>query len=133
MTPVDPLYLVSLAVSWGLVLVGFGSGALIGLQFHKTDWLGGYGSFARRLLRLGHIACFGLPLLNTNLVLLYLVLRVEPSLVVGPVVLWIVGQLAMPTICFLSAWRPWFRHAFFVPVSALILGTLWLFWVLFRA
>jgi hypothetical protein len=31
-------------------------------------WLGDYGSTARRLVRLGHIACFGIGILNLLLV-----------------------------------------------------------------
>lgn len=120
------LFALSLAVSWSLVLVGFATGSLMGLQFHKPDWLGGYGSFPRRLLRLGHIACFGLPILNTLLILLFLVLRTSPFAVSIPVVLWLVGQVSMPLFCFLTAWKQPFRHGFYLPVASLIVGTLWI-------
>jgi hypothetical protein len=41
----------------GAFLVGAASGAALGLSFHRDDWLG---SWRRRLLRLGHFACFGM-------------------------------------------------------------------------
>jgi hypothetical protein len=28
----------------------------------------------------------------------------------------------MPAVCFLAAWRPIFRHLFFVPVSCVLAG-----------
>src|SRR5262245_23719460 len=49
---------------WGLLLAAFATGALAGLGFHREDFLGGYGSFRRRLLRLGHIALAALGMLN---------------------------------------------------------------------
>lgn len=49
---------------WSLILCGFVSGSLLGLGFHRAEFLGGYGSFRRRLLRLGHIALVALGMLN---------------------------------------------------------------------
>ena len=40
---------------WWLILAAFVSGAVIGLGFHREEFLGGYGSFRRRLLRLGQL------------------------------------------------------------------------------
>ena len=40
------------------MLAGVLSGMAMGLFFHQDGWLGGYGSFRRRLLRLGHIAFY---------------------------------------------------------------------------
>ena len=34
----------------------------------------------------------------------------------------LIGGISMPAVCFLSAWRPGFRHLFFVPVTALIVA-----------
>ena len=41
---------------WASILSAFVTGALIGLFFYREDFLGGYMSFSRRILRLGHIA-----------------------------------------------------------------------------
>jgi hypothetical protein len=36
----------------------------------------------------------------------------------------VAGGVAMPATCFLTAWRPGFRHAFALPVTALVLAVL---------
>jgi hypothetical protein len=106
---------------WASILTAFVSGAMIGLYFHRDDFLGGYGSFRRRILRLGHIALAALGMINILFGLSHPVS--EPSLPARIAsVSFIVGGVAMPAVCFLSAWRPVFRHLFFIPVSALVLG-----------
>ena len=55
---------INLALAWVGILLGFGSGFLLGLNFQKENWLGGYNSWKRRLYRLGHISFFGLALMN---------------------------------------------------------------------
>jgi hypothetical protein len=104
---------------WWLILAAFASGAVIGLGFHREEFLGGYGSFRRRLLRLGHIALAALGMLNV----LY---GLSPGSAGGglgaflPGRLLLAGAVAMPLVCFLSAWRMPFRHLFFVPVVLLM-------------
>ena len=56
--------LINLLSAWSGALAGFVSGAIIGLIFHREDWLGGYTSHRRRMLRLGHISFFGLAVIN---------------------------------------------------------------------
>jgi hypothetical protein len=104
---------------WAMVLAAFITGAAIGLFFHQPDFWGGYASFRRRIVRLGHIALAALGMMNV----LY-------ALCAWPVAdrwngiwatrLWIIGGLTMPIVCFLTGWRAGFRNWFFVPVSALI-------------
>jgi hypothetical protein len=55
---------INLLASWIGMLLGFLSGLALGLFFHREDWLGGYGSFKRRLYRLAHISLFGLGAVN---------------------------------------------------------------------
>lgn len=104
---------------WGLVLAGFASGALLGLGFHREGFLGGYGSYARRLLRLGHIALVALGMLNV----LY---AIYPGPFAGTTAAAIagvglmVGGVSMPVACFLAAWREPLRFLFPVPVIALV-------------
>src|SRR5206468_12363049 len=50
----------NLLAAWSGILLGFISGLVFGLFFHREGWLGGYSSFKRRLYRLGHISFFGL-------------------------------------------------------------------------
>lgn len=104
---------------WWLVLAAFLTGAAIGLGFHREEFLGGYGSFRRRLLRLGHIALAALGMLNV----LYGISPLPAPATRGGAIagtLLLAGAIAMPSVCFLSAWRAPFRHLFFVPVTLLI-------------
>ena len=108
---------------WGLILAGFLSGALVGLGFHREDFLGGYSSLRRRLVRLGHIALVALGILNLAYALTPLVGLSPRWPELGALGL-AIGGVAMPLVCFLTAWRPVFRHVFFIPVLALSLGAL---------
>jgi len=111
----------NLLAGWIGFLAGAATGALIGLFFHDEKWLGGYGSWPRRLLRLGHIACFGLGLINILFALSAATLPPSPAAHVGSVLL-IVGLITMPLNCFLSAWKKPFRHAFFIPAGSTLVG-----------
>jgi hypothetical protein len=100
---------------WGLILLGFASGALLGLGFHRPDFAGGYASLRRRLLRLGHVALVALGALN-------LLAAGAPAGASSPTggALLLAGSLAMPAVTFLTAWRSSFRAAFALPVLALL-------------
>lgn len=99
---------------WWLILAAFVTGAAIGLGFHREEFLGGYGSFRRRLTRLGHIALAALGGLNV----VYGLAPIPVSALPGRLLL--AGAIAMPLVCFLSAWKEPFRHLFFVPVVLLL-------------
>jgi hypothetical protein len=56
-------------VGWASTCVGAATGLVLGLwsfdgPFAVPEWLGGYDQTGRRLARLGHIAFFGLGILN---------------------------------------------------------------------
>ena len=71
------------------MLAGAAAGAVPGLLFHDDEWAGGYSSFRRRMLRLGHISFFGIGILNV-----------------------LFAVIAMPLCCFLAAWiKPLFLLA----------------------
>lgn len=106
------------SLGWGLVIAGFASGALLGLGFHAEDFAGGYASWRRRLTRLGHIACVALGML-VMLVALSPAASATGTLASLCFGLWRLGAVAMPTVCFLSAWRKPLRHLFVLPVLAL--------------
>jgi hypothetical protein len=109
-------------VGWVAILTGILSGAIIGLFFHQEEWLGGYGSYRRRMTRLGHISFFGLGFINVLFALSTTTVRVsDPYLRIASLAL-IVGVIAMPTCCFLTAWRRSFRHLFPLPVLAALIG-----------
>jgi hypothetical protein len=94
----------------------------MGLFFLKPDWLGGYGSQARRLVRLGHISFFGIGLLN-----LFYALSLTPLGIADPIarwgsLAWALALLSMPTCCFLTAWRQPMHHLFPIPVLGALAG-----------
>lgn len=101
---------------WWLILAAFVGGAIIGLGFHRDEFLGGYDSFRRRMLRLGHISLAALGIIN-----LTYGLSLGPGTPPGaPGLLLVAGAVAMPTVCGLAAWRPLFRSLFFIPVTLLV-------------
>ena len=113
---------INLITAWCAILTGLVTGTAIGLFFHDDEWLGGYASWRRRLVRLGHISFFGTGLLNLAFVLSVAHLRLE---VAPPIASagFVIGAVAMPAVCFLSAWRKAFRHLFCIPVVALVVAT----------
>lgn len=118
----------NLVIAWVGILIGFLSGLWLGLNFHRPDWLGGYGSHQRRLYRLGHISLFGLG--ATNLLFYFTALKLPAgSAVVSTAASgFIAGAIAMPVCCVLMARYPKLRLLFAVPVVSLVLAgtlTLW--------
>ena len=113
---------INLVGGWLGMLAGVLCGAALGLYFHREDWMGGYGSYRRRLTRLGHISFFGLGFLNLIFALTagQMFLR-GLSLECASWAL-IVGAVTMPACCFLSAWRKPLRHLFPIPVLSLVTG-----------
>jgi len=114
--------------AWSWVFCGLISGAVIGLFFHRRDWLGGYDSWPRRMVRLGHISFLGTGLLNLGFGLSVVVHQVSPQPRFASAA-FIVGAVTMPLVCFLSAWKDRWRHLFFIPVASLLLATGEFLWV----
>jgi hypothetical protein len=104
---------------WTLVLLGLLGGALLGLRFDREGFLGGYTSLRRRLVRLGHVACVMLGILQM-LVALSPAAASSGVLASACWILWRAGSYAMPLVCFLVAWRPKLRQLFALPVACLI-------------
>ena len=123
---------VNLIFGWAWVLVGVVVGAVMGMFFAREEWLGGYGSWRRRMVRLGHIAFMGMAAVNIGFALT--VSGSAPGSAFGDgfsqegVVLcvasicFLVGGIGMPVVCLLSAWKKSWRHAFCLPVVALVVG-----------
>lgn len=112
----------NLLAGWLGVLGGVVSGAAIGLFYHREDWLGGYASFHRRMTRLGHISFFGLGFLNLLFAFSIRTVAIPPFEARLASLCFILGLIAMPLCCFLTAWRKALRHLFFVPVTSLSIG-----------
>jgi hypothetical protein len=112
----------NLILAWLWILLGFISGMALGMFFHGENWLGGYGSFKRRMYRLGHISFFGLGAVN-----LLFCLTVQNYSLAGPLIhcaslAFIVGAIAMPVCCVVMAHFPGAYIIFSVPVVSLIAG-----------
>ena len=112
----------NLVAGWLGMAAGVISGATSGLFFHREQWLGGYGSFRRRMVRLAHISCFGLGFVN--LLFAFSVGAAKAPLPPIPLAsgAFVVGLVTMPVCCYLTAWRKSFRHFFPVPVLSVFLG-----------
>jgi hypothetical protein len=119
-------YDINAIAAWLGVLAGVLTGIASGLFFHKEDWLGGYGSWPRRMMRLGHISFFGIAALNFGFALT--VRRFgwhttqEASLALAA------ANVLMPAVCFGAAWRPPIRQLFFLPVGCVLIAVVSLLW-----
>lgn len=112
---------VNLWLAWLWVILGFVAGFILGIYFHKDEWLGGYTSFKRRLYRLAHISFFGTALLN--LVFYFSVHDLAASLLLR-IASWgfVVGAISMPACCLVMAHNPRLRSIFMIPVVSLIVA-----------
>lgn len=115
--------IINFYAAWIGIFLGFIAGAVVGLFFHDENWMGGYTSWRRRMLRLGHISFFGIAFINLmySLSVSFFNIKINTQY---PSYLFIAGAITMPLICFLSAYKKSFRHLFFIPVLCLITGTL---------
>ena len=114
--------LLNFYATWIGIFLGFIAGAILGLFFHKEDWMGGYSSWRRRMARLGHISFFGIALINLTYSLSISVFNVNITTQYSSY-LFVVGAITMPLVCFFSAYKKMFRHLFFIPVICLVVGT----------
>jgi hypothetical protein len=120
----------NLYAGWIGILAGCLAGVVTGLFFHDPDWLGGYASWPRRMVRLGHIAFFGIGFINVIFALsvehLGLAGRMQPASA-----LLIIGAAAMPLVCYASAVNKVFRHLFFIPAASVMLALFLFLWRVF--
>ena len=107
----------NMVAGWSGMLLGLFAGASIGLFFHQESFAGGYASFRRRLMRLGHVAFFGLGILNVLYALTLKLSGVELRYPVIASASLVAAAALMPLVCFLSAWKMPFRHLFAIPVA----------------
>lgn len=79
------------------------------------------------MIRLAHIAFFGIGFLNLAFLLTARTLGLETGLQPASALL-IVGAVAMPAVCYLSAWKSAFRHLFFIPAMSVTVGIALFVW-----
>lgn len=113
---------INLIAAWSGIVLGIISGMLLGLGFHRTDFLGGYGSFPRRLYRLAHISFFGLAIINFVFWLTVTLVPLDASKLTVAAVCLIIGAITMPLCCILTATYTSARHTFAIPVLTLLYG-----------
>lgn len=118
---------INLLAAWIGILLGFLSGLSLGLSFHRDEWLGGYGSFQRRLYRLGHISLFGLGAVNF---FFYFTARALAGGTLLPFAssAFIIGAITMPICCLIMAHFPKTHWLFAVPVISLVVGGILTVW-----
>lgn len=119
---------INITAAWMAFLLGTFAGAIPGLLFHDTDWLGGYSSWRRRLIRLGHIAFFGIGFINLLFALTVRELGLPEAEIALASWLLIIGLITMPSVCYLSAWKKGFRHVFFVPAGSVMIALALFVW-----
>ena len=120
-------------VAWIAMLLGLISGTIQGLFFADENWLGGYSSWPRRMLRLGHISFFGLPFIDLAFIMSADHLKLTENDFVWTGRLMISAMISMPIICYLSAINKPFRHLFFIPViSALGAVSIFIYKVMYK-
>ncbi len=112
------------AFGWVWIVLGFATGVPLGMRFANETWLGGYGSWRRRLLRLGHVSFFGLGLLNILFALGTARMVLSTACLQTASWAFVVGGISMPAACALVAfdrrWKPFF--VFSLPVTSLLVG-----------
>jgi hypothetical protein len=111
------------AFGWVWITLGVVTGLGLGLRFRDDAFLGGYSSWARRLLRLGHISFFGLGLLNILFALGVERLRLPGGWIEAASIAFLVGGVTMPLCCLIAAWRREMGALFVVPVASLLLAS----------
>lgn len=110
---------INLWAAWIGILLGLASGTVQGLFFDREDWLGGYASWPRRLMRLGHISFFGIAFLNLAYANTVWLLGPASHVPLASMLL-VAGAMLMPLVCYLAAWKKPFRHLFALPVVSLL-------------
>jgi len=112
-------------VAWISMAIGAATGMLLGLwsfdgPFGVPGFLGAYDDTARRLARLGHIACFGLGFINL------LLARELPSLALSPNLrrsasrAMNFGNIALPLTLFVAAALPPAKYLMSLPAASIL-------------
>ena len=118
----------NLILGWLGIAIGVVYGFVLGLSFHRDEWLGGYVSLRRRLYRLAHIALFGLALIN--LAFYFTAQRLPYPNRALDLASWAfaAGAVTMPICCIVMAFRVKLRALFLIPVLSLLTGAVLTIW-----
>jgi hypothetical protein len=123
---------INLLLAWLWILLGFLSGMVMGMFFHRENWLGGYASFKRRMYRLGHISFFGLGVLNLMFYLTVQHFALSGLMVNMASLAFVVGAITMPVGCLIMVHFTKPVLVFTVPVTSLLVGAFLIFMELIK-
>lgn len=107
---------------WLFVLAGLGMGLVMGLKFQREEWLGGYGAFPRRMVRLAHVALVALGMINIQFAQSAAQLHLGPGLASAASLAFIAAAVLMPACCLLLAARRKHFEVFAAPIVCLATG-----------
>ena len=116
------MFHLNLLAGWIGIVGGVLAGAGIGLFFGNEDWLGGYGSWTRRMLRLGHISFFCMGVLY---ILFDLTTRNINPANLWPSYLMVAGLAGMPAVCYAAAFYKKAKGLFPLPVFCVLAASLY--------
>ncbi len=107
---------------WISVLAGVALGLYMGAKFQREDWLGGYGAFSRRMVRLAHVALVAIGILNIQFAESTARLLLSPVLETAASLALMAAAVLMPACCLWIAGRRRHFGIFTVPVACLAVG-----------
>jgi hypothetical protein len=107
---------------WISVLAGLAMGLYMGLKFQREDWLGGYNSFPRRMVRLAHVALVALGILNVQFGQSLPRLQLSSTAAGVASFAFMAAAVLMPVCCLWMAARRSHFEIFAAPISCLAAG-----------
>ncbi len=107
---------------WLFVLGGLVMGLVMGLKFQREDWLGGYGAFPRRMVRLAHVALVALGMINIQFAQSAARLHLDSRLESVASTAFIAAAALMPACCLWLAARKRNFEIFAAPIVCLAAG-----------
>ena len=107
---------------WGAVLASLAMGIYMGQKFQHEDWLGGYGSFPRRMVRLAHVALAAIGMLNIQFAQSLSRLHLSAEMLTTASLALMAAAVLMPACCLWMAYRRSHFEIFAAPVICLATG-----------
>jgi hypothetical protein len=109
-------------LGWMSVLAGLAMGLVMGIKFQREDWLGGYGAFPRRMVRLAHVALVALGILNIQFAQSLPRLHLGATLAGVASTAFIAAAILMPACCLCMAAQRRHFEIFAAPIVSLAVG-----------
>ena len=120
LAPADPS--LNRAIGFASLLLGVASGMILGLwsfggPIPVPEAIGDYGDLPRRFLRLGHIAFFGLGLINLAVAGHWRRLELSRAAARRALKFMNLGNLGLPPLLLAAAWQPALLYILPIPVT----------------